>query len=564
MAVNKVEFPEGNTIIDITDSTVTPQTLLSGATAYNKAGNKITGDVVVEHVEVEPVLNSGTKTATITVGSNSADIYCENVKAEVKNMKTPHSADITDGVATFDCIEANYVKSLKTALSPIQDLNGYDHPWAGGNGKNKIPSIEQGAIDTSGAETTQNNRTRTGWCNATAGTTYTASVVGGVYVSTVNFYDSNKTYLDRISYTGAQSSNVVTFEAIANTAYIRIVYRSATSSATEITPEETANAQLEEGSTATSYEPYSNICPISGHDENVIINTHGEETDTHTISFPQTVYGGSHDVIEGGVSSEWVVVDMGSINYMYINNAFRFDASNGIVSGIIGNDATDSICSVFPIQSDTVMEITNLIDGHYAKTATTNASRFYFKDDRYTTVEDFKNAYAGQTFCYKLATPTTLTTTPTDIPTFEGTNEISASSGAVEECNITELATIEDIQKDIPSGGGIDYSTEEQDTGLKWIDGRSIYQKTYVVEITQYQTVLDSNPSIDIILSSEGCCINPVNGLGCLGTAVSNDNRWYSGVHLNSQNILYMFAGSEIVGSGSYAYVTIKYVKPMQ
>lgn len=30
------------------------------------------------------------------------------------------------------------------------------------------------------------------------------------------------------------------------------------------------------------------------------------------------------------------------------------------------------------------------------------------------------------------------------------------------------------------TGGGVDYSTEEQDTGLKWVDGRTIYQKTYV------------------------------------------------------------------------------------
>lgn len=30
-----------------------------------------------------------------------------------------------------------------------------------------------------------------------------------------------------------------------------------------------------------------------------------------------------------------------------------------------------------------------------------------------------------------------------------------------------------------PSGGGIDYTTEEQDTGLKWIDGSTIYQKTF-------------------------------------------------------------------------------------
>lgn len=34
--------------------------------------------------------------------------------------------------------------------------------------------------------------------------------------------------------------------------------------------------------------------------------------------------------------------------------------------------------------------------------------------------------------------------------------------------------------EDIPSGGGgVDYSYTEQDTGLKWVDGRSIYQKSF-------------------------------------------------------------------------------------
>lgn len=31
----------------------------------------------------------------------------------------------------------------------------------------------------------------------------------------------------------------------------------------------------------------------------------------------------------------------------------------------------------------------------------------------------------------------------------------------------------------IQAVGGVDYSTSEQDTGLKWIDGKSIYQKTF-------------------------------------------------------------------------------------
>ena len=35
---------------------------------------------------------------------------------------------------------------------------------------------------------------------------------------------------------------------------------------------------------------------------------------------------------------------------------------------------------------------------------------------------------------------------------------------------------------DTPAGGGIDYSTEEQDTGLKWIDEKAVYCKTFSVE----------------------------------------------------------------------------------
>lgn len=42
MGVSKVEF-DGETVIDITDSTVTPETLAAGIKAYDAAGNIITG-----------------------------------------------------------------------------------------------------------------------------------------------------------------------------------------------------------------------------------------------------------------------------------------------------------------------------------------------------------------------------------------------------------------------------------------------------------------------------------------------------------------------------------------
>ena len=46
----------------------------------------------------------------------------------------------------------------------------------------------------------------------------------------------------------------------------------------------------------------------------------------------------------------------------------------------------------------------------------------------------------------------------------------------------TALNGITEAIENMPTptgGGGIDYSTEEQDTGIKWLDGRKIYQKTY-------------------------------------------------------------------------------------
>lgn len=42
MKVNKVEF-DGKTLVDLSDATVTPETLLKGEVAYNAAGERITG-----------------------------------------------------------------------------------------------------------------------------------------------------------------------------------------------------------------------------------------------------------------------------------------------------------------------------------------------------------------------------------------------------------------------------------------------------------------------------------------------------------------------------------------
>ena len=86
-------------------------------------------------------------------------------------------------------------------------------------------------------------------------------------------------------------------------------------------------------------------------------------------------------------------------------------------------------------------------------------------------------------------------------------------------------------------GGGVDYSTAEQNTGLKWIDGRPIYQKTFYIASLNNgaSSIVDSN-------------FTPANYDVCFTTF----QKW----NYTYQNILYQCANN-IGGSGSSGRVRI-------
>lgn len=54
-------------------------------------------------------------------------------------------------------------------------------------------------------------------------------------------------------------------------------------------------------------------------------------------------------------------------------------------------------------------------------------------------------------------------------------------------------------------GGGVNYSTEEQDTGLKWLNGETIYQKTFTGAFSMTGTAWTSFADVtdeDILISA--------------------------------------------------------------
>lgn len=107
-------------------------------------------------------------------------------------------------------------------------------------------------------------------------------------------------------------------------------------------------------------------------------------------------------------------------------------------------------------------------------------------------------------------------------------------------------------------GGGVDYSTEEQDTGLKWIDGRTVYQKSYIGTIANgLFTNIETNFNHTLV-ECNGVAYATNGQFLSLGV-ISGVNEWAIALHKSQDGALCITAGSGTY-NGTY-YVTIRYVK---
>lgn len=109
MGVSKVDFA-GNTLVDLTGDSVTPETLLEGATAHNAAGEQIAGAVTVA-----PASNTTPKApGTASAGSESA--YARGDHVHPKQVVT--KSDV--GLGNVDNV------SINTRLNRTTNVNASD------------------------------------------------------------------------------------------------------------------------------------------------------------------------------------------------------------------------------------------------------------------------------------------------------------------------------------------------------------------------------------------------------------------------------------------------------
>lgn len=176
-------------------------------------------------------------------------------------------------VASFSDGGAYPVTALSVGIEPVQDLHGQSSPYPAGGGKN-LANI---------SDATVTSQTNLGTVTLPAGT-YAASCTATNNGSIVGYFriiqgstqlmsvgvntDANKTRISG-SFTLTEQAEVIVRGAGASAGYNFSV----------------ADIQIESGSTATSYAPYSNICPISGHTSAVVTRTGKNWLDASAVTW---------------------------------------------------------------------------------------------------------------------------------------------------------------------------------------------------------------------------------------------------------------------------------------
>lgn len=183
-----------------------------------------------------------------------------------------------------------------------------------------------------------------------------------------------------------------------------------------------SNIQVELGSSATDYEPYTGS--------------------SSTLTLPSTVYGGTVDAVSGEGTVDRAIIDLGTLTWYY-NSSLGCFYSSGIVSVVAGGNKDKLACTAYKpitqtltssvIQNGDYIIGVNKYSSGSAESGSFVAGTLVVKDSRYTDADSFTTAVSGVYLVYPLATPATFSVTPvTDITTLYGFNIIYANSGDIE------------------------------------------------------------------------------------------------------------------------------------
>ena len=319
-------------------------------------------------------------------------------------------------------------RSLKTTINAIQDLHGYDHPWAGGADKNKLLIT---AVSSSDVLTVDSDGILKLNGTLAEATTVTFTVVNAMVNGTSYKYSFDGTFQNACALTirGDYSVDIHNNSKEAEFTYNggSIIFRINIGAGTYTNNIIKPMIRLATESDA-SFAPYSNICPISGRDSVVLTRSDGDEiSEDFTIQLGTTVYGADIDWDTGvmtvktatktytGETDEAWDGDVPTRQYWStatINNKVKGTIDCNEFKGVqvtTWADLQDNQIALHPT-------VQNNVRVKYSGAADITAFRTFLASN-------------PMQVCYELATPTTIQLTPEQLEMLKGYNRITLSDG---------------------------------------------------------------------------------------------------------------------------------------
>lgn len=223
------------------------------------------GNIISVPITASMTSQFGQFAAELKVTDSVGTMYTQNflLCVERSPIQFGASQEVSGATAQFVVNGRVPLDSVIVDINPQQDLNGYDKPWPPGGGKNLFDGVlEQGTFTSDGLNSSALlTRVRSkNYILVTPGATYTITKPQGYGVS-ASFYSVNDYTTPRLSYTNFDYNPTVTISIPEDAYYIRLLFAKRNA---ELIPSDVTDVQVELGSTATTYAPYSNICPITG------------------------------------------------------------------------------------------------------------------------------------------------------------------------------------------------------------------------------------------------------------------------------------------------------------
>lgn len=358
-----------------TASTKAGEASTSAATASTKASEAAASATAAAASETAAAASETNAALSETNAGAAADAAeAAQAIAETAASLVAHKAPLItdtatgDGIVSFSDGAGDMPLALTCSFKPIQDLGGQEAPWPPGGGVNKFNQItEEARLDPDGSVVSA-ARLLTDYIPVVAGETYAVHVPYSARGRGA-FYDSGKNLLSYYGDFPVSNTPAVfprdgaifqttdgyyfTFIAPSGASYVR--YNIVTNYGTTYNNDISFNYP----SSVTTYSPYSNICPISGH-TGCEINRTGKNLLDDSIknySNKNVVFGGptSHTTgtscsLKAGTYTLSVVTADGTVTNLYVK-----DATTG--ANISGFPAYDALSKTFTLSEDTSLRV---------------------------------------------------------------------------------------------------------------------------------------------------------------------------------------------------------------